>query len=166
MTHLSGRAWVSRMVPRTPLRLLVWVLALGLLAGLGYVGWLWRHPDVFPDAGSSTKGYSAAKPGRAAWFGMGYEDEDAGGTITIRDVQAHGVEDTADAEIEFFVCTIDRSARIGGIGVAGPRDIEDSCSSLVPAEGATIHLDADLPEQIVASVTLGHPGGCGSRAWT
>lgn len=158
MSHVSGRAWVSRVIPRTPLGLLVWLLVLGMVAAVAYVGWLWRHPDVFPEAGGSEKGYRAATPGRAAWFGMVDPTDRATGTLTIRDVQARDVDDSADSEIEFFVCTIDAAAGIGGIGVVGPRGIEEYCSSLVPADGATIHLDSDTPEQIVASVTLGHGG--------
>ena len=68
------------------------------------------------------------------------------------------VQDSADTDVTFYVCTIAPLAGVGAIGSSNEDDIHEYCGSLVPAEGATLRLHASPMQQVVMAVTLRRPG--------
>lgn len=129
-----------------------------LLAGLAAAGWWWRHPAAFTEAGGWGVGNKDFPLGVPLYVGMSYEERGASGAATIHAVRTHVVSDSAGARIEFFVCTIDKSAGVGAIGTYRGSTIHHDCSSLLPAEGATLRLNADPRQQLVMAVSLTHAG--------
>jgi hypothetical protein len=136
----------------------VWTLALALVAGLAVLGWTWRHPTAFPEAGGWGVGSHQRPVGAPFYVGMTSENHDARGTVTIHSARAHVVRDSAAAEIEFFVCTVDPSSGVGSIGAVPQSEIHHECSALVPAEGAKMRLNATPRQQVVMAVSLSHAG--------
>ncbi|MDP3967067.1 MAG: hypothetical protein Q8Q02_02205 [Nocardioides sp.] len=145
-------------LPTPPRRALAWLLGLALVAGLALLGWTWRHPTAFPEAGGWGSTHDRARPGVPLYVGMTYPEDDAHGSMTVEKVRANVVSDSADATIDFYVCTVDGSEGIGAIGSAMGDDIDDYCLSLVPAEGVEVDLDAVPMEQVVMEVAIGRPG--------
>ena len=148
----------ARKVPRRTL----WVTSVAagtvLVAGLAAAGWSWRHPAAFTEAGGWGVGHKDLPLGVPLYLGMSNEDRGTSGVVSIHAARPHVVSDSASARIEFFVCTIDESAGVGAIGTSLGSDIHDYCSALVPAEGATLELNADPPQQLVMAVSLTNAG--------
>ncbi len=144
-------------VRRRP-RWVTWAAAVLLLAGLVTLGWFWRHPTAFPESGGFGIGHDDLPLNTPMYFGMSYQAPGASGEITIHSARANVVRDSAESRIELFVCTIEASADVGGIGAVYEAEAKRSCSSLVPAEGATLELNADLLQQLVIAVSLTEPG--------
>lgn len=137
--------------------MLLTVLAVALVAGLGVAGWRWREISVYPEAGGWGMGARTWKIGKPIYIGMSYEKDDAHGTITITSARPDVVHDSADAHIGFYVCTVN-TAETGAIGSSDERDMRRFCSSLVPADGARLKLNAHPFQQVVMAVTLTRPG--------
>jgi len=130
----------------------------GLVLALTLVGWTWRHPAVFHDAGGWGVGSKTWDVNAPFYVGMSYEKPDAEGTITIHSVHAVDLSAADDAVVEFFVCTVDPKGGSSAIGSASEASIRGECSSLVPAAGATLELNAHPRQQLLVAVTLPHPG--------
>ena len=122
------------------------LIALGLLVSV------WRHPSAFPEAGGWGVGTRHQKMSEPVFVGMTYPDEDAEGTVSIDEVKGHAVTDTAAAELAYFVCTIDTAAE-GTIGSGSQADVDEFCSTLTPADGATLSLGNHPREQLLLEVT-------------
>jgi hypothetical protein len=131
--------------------------ALGALAVLTFIALglfvsAWRHPSAFPEAGGWGVGARHHKINEPVFVGMTYPDQDAEGTVSIDTVKGHGVTDTADAELAYFVCTIDTDAE-GTIGSGSQADVDEFCSTLTPADGASLSLGNHPREQLLLEVT-------------
>ncbi|HEU4566417.1 MAG TPA: hypothetical protein VFR99_00180 [Marmoricola sp.] len=152
-TSVAARLWLAKRR-----RALLFVVAVAVVAVAGMVLWNWRQISVYPKTGGWGAGSHTWSVGRPIYFGMSYEPHDAHGTITIRSARANVVHDSANARIVFQVCTIDPGEEIGAIGSSDERGIRKYCSSLVPAAGATLKLNARPFQQVVMAVTLTRPG--------
>ena len=143
-----------------PRRLATVAVVLILIAGIAWLGWTWRHPDVFPEAGGWGVRNKHFPIGEPLYVGMSYEDETATGTITVESARARVVTNTADAKIEFFVCVVDPASGVGSVGAVRQDDFEDECPSATPVEGAALELklNATPREEVVIAVTLSHAG--------
>ncbi|HET7736559.1 MAG TPA: hypothetical protein VFK52_11320 [Nocardioidaceae bacterium] len=133
------------------------VLAVALASCLAVLGWFWRHPEAFDDAGGWGVGSDSWRVNAPMYVGMSYAQPDAEGTVRIHSVKAADLSAPSDAVIEFFVCTIDPDGDASAIGAIGD-PISDACASLVPAEGAKLDLDAKPMQQLVVAMTLPTPG--------
>ena len=146
------------LLPTTPRRALVFALVIAAVSGLAALGLHLRQPTAFRE----TDGWAAGVENRdlddPLYVGMSYADDDAEGTITIRSARAHVVENSADADITFYVCALAPLTGIGAIGSSNEQDMRELCDSLVPADGATLRLDAQPMQQVVMAVTLRQPG--------
>ncbi|MFC4784746.1 hypothetical protein ACT8ZV_09740 [Nocardioides sp. MAHUQ-72] len=128
-----------------------------LLAGLA-IGWIYRQPHAFAAAGGwgyRTDNFPLRTP---LYVGMSIEQRDAHGTVSIDAVRPHVLSDSSDAAISFYVCTVDETSGVGSIGAVRRGAVRDECSSLVPAEGASLDLNAEPRQQLVMAVSLGHAG--------
>jgi hypothetical protein len=144
--------------PETPRRALVWVLVIAAVSGLVALGLHLRQPTAFNEAGGWATGVENRDLNDPLYVGMSYAQDEAEGIITIRSARANVVQDSADADIEFYVCSIAPLAGVGAIGASNEKDMHDFCDSLVPADGATLRLNALPMQQVVMAVTLRHPG--------
>ncbi|MDP3892242.1 hypothetical protein [Nocardioides sp.] len=138
---------------RRRLRLLIGLMTLAVLAGMVALGWVWRHPTAFGEAGGWGVSNSSWPLGTTLYVGMTYEPPEATGEVVVRSAQPRVPLDSADSGIAFFVCTVDSSAGVGAVGTVGESDIQEECSSLRPAEGASLTLNATPREQLVMAVT-------------
>ena len=129
-----------------------------VVAGLAVVGWVWRHPTAFREAGGWGLSHRSWPVDTPLYIGMTYETPDAEGRVTIHAARAKEVRDSANSVIDFFVCTVDATSGVGAIGAVPESDIHDECSSLVPAEGASMELNAKPRQQVVMAVSLARPG--------
>lgn len=158
-TDVLPAAAPSRWRGRTAVRTCVLGLVLVLVAGSAWAGWSWRsHPAAFVDAGGYGFAYDDLHDGVRHYAGMSDPADGVDGEVTVHSAEAHVVEDSADADIRLFVCTIDESSGVGAVGVVSEADVRDECSSLVPAEGATLRLAPVPAQQLVLSFSLPHAG--------
>ena len=116
----------------------------------------WRHPSAFPEAGGWAVGVRHQKINEPVFVGITFPDQDAEGTVSIDTVKGHGVTNTAEAELSYFVCTIDTA--VDAIGSGSQADVDDVCSTLAPADGATLSLGIRSREQLLLKVTPTKPG--------
>jgi hypothetical protein len=129
-----------------------------LLAGAATAGWSWRHPAAFPEAGGWGVGHRDLPLDLPLYVGVSEAGREASGVVSIHSARANVVSDSAGARIRFFVCTLEENAEVGSIGAYRGSEIYDDCSSLVPAEGATMELNADPKQQLVMAVALTNTG--------
>jgi hypothetical protein len=155
---VSGAARRSRRLPRTLRRGLVGALVVAAVSGLAALGLHLRQPTAFRETDGWAAGVEDRDLGDPLYVGMSYPEDDADGTITIRSASANVVENSAGADISFHVCTIAPHTGIGAIGSSNEKDMHEYCDALVPADGATLRLDADPMQQVVMAVTLRQPG--------
>jgi hypothetical protein len=133
------------------------VLAVALVAGLVRLGWVWRHPSAFDEPGGF--GMSGRQPvDEPLYAGLVFEKDGATGEVELDSVHAHVTRNSAAAKIEFYLCFIDPAADVGAIGSVEQQDLDDDCEMLIPAEGATMQLNAAPRQQLVVGVTLTSPG--------
>ena len=75
-------------------------------AGLA-VAWHWRtHPDVFPGHGNGM-GATLNEQRPSMYFGVTYPYPREGQRIAIASASPRIVENTAEATVDFYVCTLD-----------------------------------------------------------
>jgi hypothetical protein len=121
--------------------------------------WTWRHPQAFPQAsGRVDLVANDQHSGDPLYFGMTTELPASRGTVTISDIEPRVIEDTANARIRFYVCTISPRGGAGSIGSVYEPDLGQECAKVVPASGATLQLHAHPRQQVVMSVELRKPG--------
>ena len=115
---------------------------------------------MFAEAdGGATYGHNHCPLRTPNYVGMTYPDLHTGGTITLRSATAH-VDGSADAEIAFFVCTLN-AARHNAVGMEGEQTIRQDCSSLDPIADQEMNLgEGDDPRQqlVMAISLLSHRG--------
>ncbi|MFC6286186.1 hypothetical protein ACFP3Q_07020 [Nocardioides sp. GCM10027113] len=145
--------------PRSRLRspgVVAAVVGVLVVAGLARVGWEWRHPEAF--VGYDGVGIEDTWPADE-WVHIGVSPraDGARGLVRIHSVRADVLDNTAGAEITFQVCHLagDAGADIGSVREP---DLRSMCASLVPAEGATLDLDAEPLQQLVMGIRLDGPG--------
>jgi hypothetical protein len=104
--------------------------------------WLWSHPSAFEDRGGDIVGADSWTANTAFYTGLTFAYPQSHGTVTIVSARPRELSARNNADIAFYVCTLDPAAHIGGVLSASDSDIGDSCTALVPAAGATIDRDA------------------------
>lgn len=132
------------------------VAVIGLVASLGMVGWLWRHPDVFEPAPALAWAYDAQPVGTVLYFGVTMPAATRDGReITVDRFEPQVTANTSAARITFFACTLDAA---GGQGpVAAVRDVNVPCTEVRRLDpGATFETGPD--QQVVMSVQPTRPG--------
>lgn len=144
---------------RRPLlrRLAVAAGVLALVGGVAAAGWTWRHPHAFDETGGGTVGMVDVPVGQAAYFGMTFDEPDASGTVAIDSAAAH-IDGSAEASVDYLVCTADPAGEPGMIGSASESDISEFCPTLEPLEGATYEFNATPRQQLVLAITPSGPG--------
>lgn len=143
----------------------VWLaIAVGLAAALVSAGlavaWHWRtHPDVFPDYGNGM-GATLNEQTRSMYFAVTYPDPRVGQRITIESASPRIVENTAEATVDFYVCTLDvKEIGPGALGAADPREFARVCPDPVPVDaGVELNVGAEPPQQLMMAVTVHRPG--------
>ncbi|WP_155992790.1 hypothetical protein [Nocardioides sp. URHA0020] len=125
---------------------IVCVLVLG---GLGTLGWLWRHPTAFPPAGNEVHD-SAARPGLTTFVGIADLYSDKNRTVRIDAASPVVVDGGAPLTTSVLICTVGPA---GGVGLARGAGIDQACTSLEPAIGATISLGSESRQQLVLAIT-------------
>ena len=107
LVRLSGRPW-SRLVAVT--------VVAALLGGMVHLGWTWRHPQAFTDAGGWGSGFREAEVGQTYYVGMTYPRDRDGGHVTLRSGRVDVVRGGEVAETALLLCTLDPNAHVGAIG--------------------------------------------------
>ena len=130
-----------------------------VLGGLVLLGWTWRHPQAFVDAGGWGTELPNRQVGDTVYVGMTYPRSRDGGHVTLHSGRATVGAGADNAEVDLLVCTIDADAQFGAIGSYVGDSIYDDCSSLVPIQGQRLDLQyAPMRQQVVVAVTLTHRG--------
>lgn len=141
---------------RINLRLaLIALVVAASIGGAAWVGWIWKHPQAFSDAGGWGMSIGDRKVGATFYAGMSYPHDRADGHVTLRGGHANIVSGAENADVELLVCTLDPAAGFGAIGSYTGSSIHEGCLSLVPIDGQRLDLrDAPLRQQVVMKVTL------------
>jgi hypothetical protein len=147
---------------RAPRRtqLLASAVALLVVGGLVWLGWVWRHPNAFQAAGGWGVGSEHKDVGETLYVGMSYPQKGRDGeTVELRDGRV-SIETGAEiADAELLVCTIDPDANVGAIGTAVGESIDEFCTSLEPIDGTELDLTyAPMSQQVLLALTLTAPG--------
>src|SRR6478672_725964 len=134
---------------------MVAVLAAVLLGGVVGLGWTWRHPQAFKDAGGWGVGFRDAEVGQTYYVGMSYPRDRDGGHVTLHGGRVDVVRGADLATTELLLCSLDPDANVGAIGGYSGDGIHDDCATLEPIEGARLDLHySPLRQQVVVAVTL------------
>lgn len=122
------------------------------------VGWQWwRHPSVFYPVSSSVDEGRTWRVDTATTFGMTYVKKGVpAGTVSMISVQPNVLANTAKGTITVLACTPNR-AEAGAIGIVGG-DLHHWCTSVTPANGATLRVGGSAPDQLVMTVVPRQPG--------
>ena len=135
------------------------VLVTVVLVGSGFLGWTWRHPQAFVDAGGWGTGLGEKQVGDTIYVGMSYPRNRDGGHVTLHGGRVNVSSGSDNADVDLLVCTLDPDARVGAIGSYVGDNIHDDCSALEPIEGQRLDLQyAPMRQQVVLAVTLTHRG--------
>lgn len=135
------------------------VLVTVVLVGSGFLGWTWRHPQAFVDAGGWGTGLGETRVGDTIYVGMSYPRNRDGGHVTLHGGRVNVSAGAANADVDLLVCTLNPDARVGVIGSYVGDSIHDDCSTVEPIEGQRLDLqDAPMRQQVVLAVTLTHRG--------
>jgi len=134
--------------------------ALVVVGALAWGTWWLTHPENFDPVGS---GMEAQVPGdgmTSIVVGMSFPDVHGivDKRLTIRDADVLVAEDSAPVDVRLEVCTV-VSTHAGWIGSIDAREVDDWCSRLVPADGATLSLALADRQQLVMTAT---PTGSGT----
>lgn len=145
---------------RNPWRItLVAAVVAMVLAGSGYLGWTWRHPNAFADPGGWGVGFREADVGETFYVGMSYPRDRDGGHVTLHGGRANVVRGAANADTELLLCTLAAEANVGAIGTYVGDSIHDDCATIEPIAGEELDLHySPLLQQVVLAVTLNRPG--------
>jgi hypothetical protein len=131
------------------------VLVLALAAGLLALGWTWRHPHAFSDAGGWGMGGEEHRIGETLYVGMSYPAERDGGRVELLDGQVNFSRGAEVADAELLVCTLDPAAKVGAIGSTRGEDVLDYCTDLDPIDGRQLDLHyAPMRQQVLLALTL------------
>lgn len=92
------------------------------------------------------------------YVGMTFPQPDTDDVIDVRSARAH-VVDASGRQIESvaLVCTL-RSTQDSAIGSGDEAMVRQTCSSVVPAEGISMHLGREHGQQLVLAVTASGSG--------
>lgn len=136
------------------------VAALALLAGLAGLGWTWRHPHAFEEAGGWGMGGEHKQVGEKLYVGMSYPVRGHDGK-TVELIEGHANigrgEDVADADL--VVCTLDPREEVGAIGSFVGKDVDRFCSDVAPIDHTRIDLTyAPMKQQVLLVLSLTSPG--------
>ncbi|WP_076261366.1 hypothetical protein [Intrasporangium flavum] len=152
-----ARPAVRRAVPRRRV-VAGWVAA---LVAAGVVGWWWSHPTALAGNGFDMgmrhwtvgKTFYAAVTSPRPGEQTGLRIHSASATATVGEIEQPGA-----TTIAFYVCTHAPASDVQAMLMAGPTEIGQQCSSLVPAEGAAMSLGERPSQQLVMAVTPHRPG--------
>lgn len=146
--------------PRHPWRLTFAVVVVAaVLAGLVLLGWTWRHPRAFTDAGGWGAGFRDAEVGQTFYVGMSYPRDRDGGHVTLHGGRVDVVRGAGLADTALLVCTLAPDANVGAIGTYVGDGIHDDCTTLEPIDDARLDLHyAPMRQQVVMAVTMVRPG--------
>ena len=125
------------------------ILCVVVLGGLVALGRAWRHPTAFPTSGIEV-GDTAARPGLTTFVGITDPYSDKNKTVKI-DTAIPDVADGGSAvTTNMLICTLGPT---GGVGLVRGAEIDQACTSLEPANGATLSLGPAPRQQLVLAVT-------------
>jgi hypothetical protein len=132
-----------------------------LLAALGAAGWWMTHPDQEFPAGYGMG--SSRDPGRTFWTSLVHSQTAGADELVITGLTPRVRNDTTAATVEYLICVLDTDVLedegVGGFMFGGrDRDVDHYCSSTRPAVGATLHLRADPPEEVIVGITPAREG--------
>jgi len=125
---------------------------------VAWLGWTWRHPTAFSEPGGFGHAADHYAVGEAFYADLITAPWGASGEVHIDSVEPHVVTNTADAEVDFYVCRL-ADAADGRLGNGGQDLADEFCGQLLPAEGGVgLQLDRDARQQLLVKVTLREPG--------
>lgn len=141
-------------------RLRTTVFALLLAAGLGGGAWWATHPDVFTDDGGFSMTTVQEEVGRSYYAGLfgGVHDDDRR-ELELRSATPVVTKNTADAEVELYLCEVDPEQ--GAVGVGTQHRVPTNvCVVFEPvAEGARFVVgDVEPRHELVVEVRATQPG--------
>jgi hypothetical protein len=147
VTPSATPAWVVRRRRRRILRAVAVLVAVTVLA----LAWWQRHPRAFSEASGAVGIYS--RVGATSILGIGSPGAEPV-TVTLRSVEPLAVRDDG-ATMAAYVCHFPahRTSHVGA--VRGP--LEKACPGHEPAEGASMRLGPDSPDQLVLAIASDDP---------
>lgn len=89
---------------------------------------------------------------------MTVKEDEAAETVTIIDLDAHVLRDTANARIRFYLCVVDPASVNELFATTHQNRPPEECSNLSPDVETTIKLNTNPGQQVVMSVELLKPG--------
>lgn len=132
-------------------------LAVVVLAGLVSVGWLWRHPGIFPAQGGY--GIDMERASGTTLIGLGPIDLDGVSprTITLHAVEASVVDDSGDAAVRFLKCH-PRSTEQSSLGTGNLRQAAELCDLTEVTDGTRLVLADEGQDFLLLQVRLARAG--------
>ena len=95
---------------------------------------------------------SVAQPHDIGLLSVNHEQEPA--TVHLDAVEAHVLENSANADVAFSVCTMDYPRATTGL----MPPLADLCTSVVPVKGVDLTIGPGTVQQLVMTVTAHRPG--------
>lgn len=131
-----------------------------LVLALGSTAWWVTHPDVFDKAGGFGVGGKGFPAGGTWYFGAVITPErDERRTLELKSATPVVRSDTADAELEVFLCEVDPAAEVAGVG-AQRREPTNICRVFEPvSEGMRFLTGGGEPRhELILRVRTTQPG--------
>lgn len=141
----------------------------GVLAGLvvvvalslGALAWAWRHPDQSFDGGYGMT--VRRQVGQPVWTTLVHTGTPGAERVSISSLEPRVATDGTEAVVEYVICELDPrvldAQGVGGFGYGmHAQDVRRYCLRTRPAEGATLPLRSDPPQEVLLGVTPTRPG--------
>jgi uncharacterized protein (DUF58 family) len=130
------------------------VAIVGLVASLAVVGWTWRHPGVFEPGPSLAWGYADQPVDRVLYFGVDLPANARDGqTLTVQALTPQVAENSSEASVTFFACTLVSAGR----PVGAVRDVNVPCAEVRRLDPGS-SFETGPGQQLVMSVQPTRPG--------
>ena len=122
------------------------------------LGWTWRHPRAFGEGGGWSLEYKQLAEGTPFYVGVTFPQGGTTDSVTIHDVRANLTDQSGRLDVAALVCSL-RPAENSAVGAGNEATARKTCTSLVPAEGATLRLgrERSQQQQLVLAVTARGP---------
>lgn len=136
-------------------------MVVAALVAVAALGWAWRHPGVTFHVSYGLK--VEREVSETAWTSVIPPGTTGADEVTLTALEPRFASDSAAATVEYLVCDLDPAVLaadgVGSFGFGMPDDeVDRTCASTRPAEGAVLHLQREAHEELIVGITPTRPG--------